>query len=135
MLRVEIDFKNDIRAAKKMHLPWWVLLCGIIGSALSAALFDHFGRLDLVLPVLNSIATLGFLVALKWKLRRCAWFWITMSVIAALHLPLILFIPWTTKWVPALAIAAIDSADFCLILAILSTVGKFIEGSETAERR
>lgn len=130
MLPLDIDLKNDIRAAKKIRLPGWLLICLVIGSALSAALFDHFGRLDLELPVLNSIAVLGLLVALKWKLRRRAWFWITMSIIAALHVPLILLVPWTTKWVPALAIAAIDSVDFYVILAILSVLGNIIEGAK-----
>ena len=128
-----VDLKNDIDAAKRMRLPWWVLLSGVIVAAFSAALFDRFGKLYLVLPVLNSIAVLGFLVALKWRLRTRVWFWIMMIIMAALHVPLILFIPWTTKWVPALAIAAIDSADFCVILAVLSIAGKYMEGQKASE--
>ena len=127
------DIRNDIKAAKKMRLPLWGVLCGIIGSTLSAWLFDHFGRLDLALPTLNSIGVLGFVLVLKWQQRRCAWFWITMTILAALHVPLILFVPWTTKWVPAIAIAAIDSADFCVMLTILSVVGKLVERSKTSE--
>ena len=127
------DLKNDLEAAKKIRLPWWVLLPGVVVAAFSAALFDHFGKLYLVLPVLNSIAVLAFLVALKWKLRTRMWFWITMLIFAALHVPLILFIPWTTKWVPALAIAAIDSADFCVILWVLLVVGRFMGESEASE--
>jgi hypothetical protein len=133
MSRVATEFKNDIKAAKKIRLPWWVQLCLVVGSALSAALFDHFGRFDLVLPVLNSIIVLGFLVALKWKLRRFVWFWITVTIVAALHVPLILLIPWTTKWVPALAIAGIDTADFCVVLGILLIVGRFVETTNTSE--
>jgi hypothetical protein len=82
---------------------------------------------------MNCVGMLVFAVAVKWKLRRHAWFWGTMALLAALHVPLILFVPWTTKWVPALAIAAIDSADFCVILAILSVVGKFMGGPEASE--
>jgi len=73
-------------------------------------------------------------IAMRWKLRRHVWFWIMMTLIAALHVSLILFVPWTTKWVPALAIAAIDSADLIVMLAILSVVGKFVEGPKTSER-
>ena len=128
------DVKNDIKAAKKIWLPWWAVLCGIIGSTLSAWLFDHFGKLNLMLPTWNSIAVLGFAIATKWKFRRHAWFWITMIVIAALHVPLILFVPWGTRWVPALAIAVIDSADLCLILWILVVVGKTMKEPKTAKR-
>jgi hypothetical protein len=129
------DIKNEVRAAKKMRLPWWGVLIGIIGSFLCAWLFDQFGRLNIALPTLSCIAVLGFLIALKWKLRRQVWFWIAMTIIAALHVPLILFVPWTTKWVPAMAIAAIDSADFIVLLAVLSVVEKSMEGPNTSERR
>jgi hypothetical protein len=44
-----------------------------------------------------------------------------------------LLIPWTTEWVPALAIAVIDSADLIMILAILSVAGKLMGGTKTVE--
>jgi hypothetical protein len=126
------DVKNDIKAAKKIRLPWWVLLCLGVVSLPIYWLFDHFGRLNTALPTLNCAGMLGFAIAVKWKLRRRAWFWITMTVLAALHVPLILFVPWTTKWVPAIAIAAIDSGDLIAMLAILSVVGKFVERPKTS---
>jgi hypothetical protein len=46
------------------------------------------------------------------------------TILAALHIPLILFVPWTTRWIPALAIAAIDSADLIVIITILAFVEK-----------
>jgi hypothetical protein len=124
---------RDIKTARKLRLPWWGVLCGIIGSFLCAWLFDHFGRLELVLPILSSIAVLGFMLVLKRKLWRHAWFWGTMAVIAAFHVPLILFIPWTKRWAPALAIAVIDSLDFCLILWILAVVEKLMGKPKRAE--
>ncbi|PYY17050.1 MAG: hypothetical protein DMG60_12985 [Acidobacteria bacterium] len=127
------DIKNDIKAGKKIWLPWWAVLCLIIGALPVVWLFDHFGKLNLFLPTFNCIAVLGFAIAVKRKLRRHTWFWGMMTILAALHVPLILFVPWTTKWVPATAIAAIDSADLIVMLTILSVVGKFMEGSKTAE--
>jgi hypothetical protein len=127
------DVRSDIKAAKKLRLPWWGVLCGIVGSFLCAWLFDSLGKLELVLPALNSIAVLGFMLVLKRKLWPYAWLWSTMSVLAALHVPLVLFVPWTTRWVPALEIAVIDSADFCLILWILVVVGKLVGGPKASE--
>jgi hypothetical protein len=121
------DIKDDIKAVKKIRLPWWGVLCLIIGSLPMFWLFDHLGKLRLGLPTLNSIGMLGLAIAAKWKLRQRAWFWVTMFVIAALHVPLILLVPWTTKWVPAIVIAVIDSADICVMLAILAVVEKFVE--------
>jgi ABC-type multidrug transport system permease subunit len=122
------DIKSDIKAAKKIRLPWWGVLCLIFGSLPLYWLFDHFGRFNIALPTLVSIGMLGFVIAVKRNLRRHAWFWGTMAILAALHVPLILFVPWTIKWVPAVAIAAIGSADICVMLAILAAVGRFVEG-------
>jgi hypothetical protein len=110
-----------------MSLPWWGVLSVIVGSFQCAWLFDSFGKLGLVLPMLNGIAILGFIVVLKRNLWRRAWFWETMAVIAMLHIPLILFLPWTTAWVPAFAIAAIDTLDLIAILAIFAFLSRLIK--------
>jgi len=80
------------------------------------------------------VGVLGFMIALKRKLWPHAWFWITMTVIAALHVALILFVPWGTRWVPALVIAGIDSVDFCLILWVFDAVGRLVEGPKAAQK-
>ncbi len=120
------DIKNDIREAKKIRLPWWGMLCWMAACALLELLLLRLGRFDLGLPALNSIAVVGFTISLNRNLRRHAWFWGTMGILAALHVPLILFVPWTTKWVPALAIAAIDSVDLIVMLVVLAVVGRFM---------
>ncbi|MFZ0978622.1 MAG: hypothetical protein WAN23_04385 [Candidatus Acidiferrales bacterium] len=127
------DVKSELRVAKKMRLPWWGLLCLMIGVLPIYWLFDRAGRLNMALPLLNCVAVLGFAFVLNWKLRRDAWFWITMTIIVALHVLLILSVPWTTKWVPAAAIAGIDSVDFVVILMILATAGKLAEARKPPE--
>lgn len=96
-------------------------------------LFALYGGLELAMPLTVTISALGFVVYLKWKLRQHAWFWITMTVIAALHVPLILFVPWTTKWVPGWAVAGFATVDFVLILWILLVVERLMEGPKTVE--
>ena len=128
------DVRGEITTAKS-YVPWWGVLCVVIGSYLCAELLDKLGKLDLVVPILNTVVVLGFMLALKRKLWQHAWFWVTMFLIALIHVPLILFVPWGTKWVPALAIAVIDSADFCLILWIISAVGKFNGDQKTDDVR
>jgi hypothetical protein len=112
---------------KKIRLPWWGVLCIVAGGLPLLFLFDHFGKLALARPVLDSAAMVSIAIAMRWRLRRHVWFWITMTALAALHVPLILFVPWTTKWVPAIVIIPIGIADLYAMLAILSVVGKFVE--------
>jgi hypothetical protein len=54
------------------------------------------------------------------------WFWITMAVIVALHIPLILFVPWTTKWIPAILITPICLGDLAVMIAIIKLVEKLV---------
>jgi hypothetical protein len=112
---------------KKMRLPWWGVLCVMVGALPLYLLFVYFGRFDLARPTLYSIAMIAIAIAMRWKLRRHAWFWITMAVIAALHVLLILSVPWNTKWVPAIVIIPLGIGDLYAMLAILSAVGKFVE--------
>jgi MFS superfamily sulfate permease-like transporter len=97
-------------------------------------LFGIYGRLELAMPLIIIIGMHGLVILFKWKLRRHKWFWIAMTVSAALHVPLILFVPWHTRWVPALALAVIASADFCLILWILLVIERLMGGPKTTER-
>jgi len=133
-MSLSIDIRNDLKTAQKLRLPRWGVLTWMAFCLPVFWLFGHFGRPNIALPTLNCIAVWALLVALKWKFRRHAWFWIAMSMIAALHALLIWYVPWTTRWIPALAIAAIDSVDLCLILWLLAVVGRLIEGPETAKR-
>jgi hypothetical protein len=62
-------------------------------------------------------------IALRWKLKQHMWFWMTIIFLAALHVPLILLVPWTTRWVPAFVIIPIGMADLYLMLWVLQPSG------------
>ncbi len=132
-MRLAGDTKNNIKAVQQMRLPWWGVLSWMAGCALIVWPFYHLGRLDLARPALYSIGMLGVAIAIKWKLRRHVWFWITMTFLAALHILLILFVPGTTKWVPAIVIIPIGIADLYAVLWVLSAVGKLMEGPKASE--
>jgi hypothetical protein len=117
---------DDLKTAKKIRLPWWGGLCLIFGTIFIAFPFVLLGRFDLARPTLITLAALGFVIAVKWKLRACPWFWITMTVFVALHVLLILSVNWTTKWVPAVVSAGIVTIDLYAMLAIISVVENFV---------
>jgi hypothetical protein len=119
---------------RQMHLPWWGVLCVIGGTIVLGLLFLHFGKFALARPTIDSVAMVALAVVMRWKLRAHVWFWITMTILAALHLPLILLVPWTTKWVPAFVIAPIGIADMYAMLWILAVVGKLMDEPKSTAR-
>jgi hypothetical protein len=128
------ELKRESQEAKKLHLSWRTRYFIFIVGTPTVFLFGIYGRLELAMPLIIIIGMHGLVILFKWKLRWHTWFWIAMTVSAALHVPLILFVPWHTRWVPALALAVIASADFCLILWILLVVERLMGGPKAAER-
>ncbi len=95
-------------------------------------LFAHFGR-----PGSGRAAwifALVIIVALKvrWELRGHVWFWSTMALIVAVHIPLILFVPWTNRWIPAFVILPIGIADAIAVLTLVQFVEKRMTPSGAA---
>jgi hypothetical protein len=56
-----------------------------------------------------------------------------MAFLTALHLPFILFVPWTTNWIPAVVIAPFGILDLHAMLWTLAVVGKYREGLTAAQ--
>lgn len=109
---------------KQMRMSWRGGLFVFFGTILLALLFISIGRFELARPTMVSVAMVGLVITMRWKLRKHVWFWITVTILAALHLPLILFLPWTTRWIPAILIAPIGIADLYAMLWVISVVAK-----------
>ena len=97
------------------------------GAMLLALLLRRFGKFELARPIMFSLSIIGVTIAMRWKLKGHVWFWITLAVLTALHVPLIVFIPWTTKWIPALVLIPFGIADLYAMLWVISMMGKFVE--------
>ena len=125
--------RNDIKAARKIWLPWRVLLpWGVFCLAVELVL-NHFGKLNMSLPLLGSIVVFAFFIYLKWELRREPPFWSVIAAFAALHALLIWYIPWTSRWVPAVVTTGVVSIDICLMLWVLAAVEVLLTDQATAE--
>lgn len=74
-MSIRDDFKRDIAAARNVRVSRRGLLRWMAFCLPVIWLCDHFGRLEMAVPVLNCIAVFVFLIGLKWNLRGRAWFW------------------------------------------------------------
>ena len=131
------ELKREIQEAKKLpRLSWRTkLLVIVIGIPTFYLYLIYGGRIQLVWPSMLAVIVLGVVIRFKWKLRKQAWFWVTTAVIAVLHILWVLFVPWTTKWIPVFVYIGIAAADFVLILWILLVVQKFMGDQKTTEKR
>jgi hypothetical protein len=93
-------------------------------------LIDSAGKVQLVIPIVASATVLGVTLVIKRQLKRFAWFWITMVFLAALHIILILYVPWTSNWVPAVVSVAVASVDGIIVLAIVDAVARLTRATK-----
>jgi hypothetical protein len=69
-----------------------------------------------------------FATGLFWGLRNRAWFWITMTVLLLLHLPLVLYAPLSGYWLHGKNGVLIDFADFAVYFLVLAAMKKLTLG-------
>ncbi len=112
---------------QKRDAHWGLVVLGAAAGFLVFLGFAHFGA-----PGNGGIAgyLTGMLFAaagLRWPLRRRAWFWLTIVLIGVAEAPLVIFIPWTNRWIPAAAVLPFAIADFVVILLVIDRVKKWME--------
>ena len=123
---MKADVTKDIKAAQKLWLPWWAVAALMVVSLPILLLFDHFRMLKVSMPIFASVLALGLVIYIKREHIREPWFWATMMVLVALHVAVVLSVPWTSKWVPASVWAGASSLDFCLMLWVVAAVGRWL---------
>jgi hypothetical protein len=87
----------------------------------------------MALPLISCVTVLALLIYIKWGLRRQPLFWTMILLLALVHAVLIWYIPWTSRWVPALVTAGISSLDFYLMLWILVAIEMRLHERVTAK--
>jgi len=77
--------------------------------------------------------TLMILVAIRirWDYRHYPWLWITVVIAIALHIPLIVFFPWSKTDYPGLSLMPVGLLDCGIIYGLFTLVGKIMLRDKT----
>jgi hypothetical protein len=101
------------------------------GTAIGAALlpvlffFIYIGKAELGFTACIVLAMSMIAVRLRWKLRKYVWFWATIVLVLALHIPLLFIVRWPQSNVPTIAYSLpMGVVDFLLIMGALSLAEK-----------
>ena len=108
---------------------------GLIIAALVAPvylLFFYLGKPDIGLTAFYCLVTILVAIRIRWDLRKHAWFWVVMTVVLALHVPLIVFWRWPDRWIPGIALLPFAVADCAIILGIVR-VAERLAGAQGGE--
>ncbi len=84
-------------------------------------LFVYLGKAELGFTVSLVLCVAMIAIKLRWKLRRHAWFWVTVVLVMALHIPLFFIVRWPQTKIPTIAFSMpLGIADFLLINGAIS---------------
>jgi hypothetical protein len=62
-----------------------------------------------------------------WDLRKYVWFWVTITLIVLVHVPLIVLIPWPFKQLTYIAALSFGYADFGIAYGIIQLAENIVE--------
>ena len=68
-------------------------------------------------------------------LRKHGWFWVTAAILAGLHIPLIVFAPWTTTEYPGWALVPVGLLDLGVVYGCIKLVERVMSRSDGASSR
>jgi len=88
-------------------------------------LFVYLGKAEMGFTVIIVLGMTMLAVKLRWRLRKYVWFWATIVLILALHVPLFFLIRWPDTKVPTIAYSLpIGIIDFLLIMGAVGLAEK-----------
>lgn len=129
-----VDLTKDIRVTSRLFTPPWKPAAVIVGSGIFVLAFEHFGGNELALPVWSSISALLLTVATKWRLRRRAWFWVTMSAFVATHVPVGVFAAQLGSWISVKGFVLLVVLDWLVMTWVLGLAGRIFGEKSTGRR-
>lgn len=124
-------FDND-RPKAKEPTDYTGLKIGAVLSPL-VLLFIYLGKADMGLTVDIVLIAIVFAVKVHWNLKKHLWFWATIVVILALHVPLFFIVQWPHGNIPGIFYGMpFAIADFLIISKALGLAEKvFVKDSSS----
>jgi hypothetical protein len=79
-------------------------------------LFIYLGKAEMGFTVFIVLSMVLLAIKLQWRLRKHVWFWATIAVVLALHIPLFFIVRWPDTKTPTIAYSLpLGIADFLII--------------------
>jgi len=100
-------------------------------------LFVFLGNADMGLAVCIVLGMIMIAIKIRWNLRKHIWFWATIVLILALHVPLFFLVRWPQGNVPTLFYTMpVGIADFLIVLGAVGLAEKLFSthSSSNGER-
>jgi hypothetical protein len=79
-----------------------------------------------------AICSIAIITALwyYWDLRRHVWFWFTAAIVIMLHVPVVLYVPWTDTKYPGVVLLPFGLLDYGIVYGCIKLAEKVMKRSD-----
>jgi hypothetical protein len=126
---------EEARATRRGRADW---TGAIIAALLSPVffLFVYLGKAEVGFTVCIVLGMVMLAIKLRWHLRDYAWFWVTIALILALHVPFLFIVRWPQTHILTIAFSLpLGIADFLLVSGAISLAENVFSKGHTAAKR
>ncbi len=117
---------DEEKAERKKQLTTWLWsMAAVVLTSPFFFLFNSVGKSGTGRAAWLSAVAILLAMKVRWELRNYLWFWLTMACIVGAHIPLVLLVPWTSRWIPAIGLLPIVVADIAVIFGCLHLIEKW----------
>ncbi|MGA8740615.1 MAG: hypothetical protein WB561_05450 [Terracidiphilus sp.] len=78
----------------------------------------------------GSVGMIVLVVWMSWDLKKHMWFWTTIATLVLLHLPLVLFIPWTNTNYPGVVLLPFGLLDLAIMYGCIKLAERIMKRSD-----
>ena len=117
------------------RLRWRGVLVTIGCSIILVFVFDHFGVYEFFRPVCGSVVVFFFTVRCHRELKGRPWFLAIVGALAAVHVWIIMSVPWPSRWVPAKVWEGYVTVDLVAVFIIIALMEKLLHEGRFAKAK
>ena len=128
-----MDTSGQLPSEQRGRGDWTGL---IVAACLSPVFFAfvYLGKPELGFTVAIVLGMATIAIKSRWKLSRYSWFWATIALVAAIHIPFLFLVHWPTTNVPTIAYSMpFGVADFLLISGAISLAEKLFSKNNVSD--
>jgi hypothetical protein len=118
--------ENKHKQSRDSITKKWALLAVICTTPIYI-LYNYLGDPGRGQAAWVSVMMIALAARFFWDLRNRLWFWMTITTITLLHVPLILLIPWPFKQLTYIAALPFGLADFGIAYGIIKLAERVVE--------
>jgi|GEM_PF-2816923 len=118
--------KEEIRRQHRGRILWAL---GAFAAMILAMIFlEHYGELELFMPVVITWIVISATIGAHWRLRRYRWFWVLIGIVLIAHVAVTALMPpeWQPLFEKKSSVKGIAMLDLVAIYSLIWVLEKLL---------